>query len=109
MIYRNLPAESATMTAVRIAAPADELAKVAEDTDPAQGRWSQDQMLAAAQLDTLRQILHALYATRGAKVGSPPPPTPRPGVAGAKKRKRTPPEMRRVLDPRMRQNKPQEG
>lgn len=109
VIYRNLPAQSATMTALRCAAPPDMLAKAAEHVDPAEGRWSHDQMLAAAQLDTLRLILHALYATSGAKVGQPPAPTPRPGIAGTRKRKRTPPELRRVLDPRMRQTKPQEG
>lgn len=109
VIYRHLPPESATMTALRNATPAAELERAAEDVDPAEGRWSQDQMLAAASLDTLRQILHALYATRGANVGLPPPPTPRPGVAGTKKRKRLTLEQRRLIDPRMRQTKPQEG
>lgn len=109
VIYRNLPAESATMTALRNAASPDELAQAADGADPAQGRWSHDQMLAAAQLDALLQLLHILPALHGAKVGSPPAPTPRPGVARTKKRKRTPPELRRVLDPRMRQTKPQEG
>lgn len=109
MIYRGLSAESATMTAVRNAASPDELTQAAQDADPAAARWSHDQMLAAAQLDTLRQILHTLYAAHGAKVGPPPAPTPRPGVARTRKRKRTPPELRRVLDPRMRQTNPQEG
>jgi hypothetical protein len=103
VIYRHLPPESATMTALRNATPATVLERHVEDVDPATGRWSQSQMLAASQLDTLRLILHVLLTVNGARPGDAPKPTARPGVAGAKKRKRLTAEQRRMLDPRMRQ------
>ena len=107
MIYRHLPPQSATMTALRNAIPADALAKQSGDADPAAAPWSHDQMLAASQLDTLRLILHVLLAANGGTPGKPPAPTVRPGVAGAKKPRRLTADQRRLLDPRMRP--PKEG
>jgi hypothetical protein len=90
------------MTALRNAAPAEVLERQAEQVDASKMAWSRDQMLAAAQLDAIQQLVHLTAALHGAQ-GKAPAPTPRPGVAGQKKRKGMTPEQRRVLDPRMRQ------
>jgi hypothetical protein len=105
VLVRHLPPESATLTALRVATPADVLAEQARDADPARGQWSQDQMLAAAQLDVLRLILHVQLVANGAKTGKPPTPTPRPGIAGPKRRGLTAAQRRR-LDPRLRPHPP---
>jgi len=107
VLVKYLPPESATMTALRNAIPAELLARESDNADPGRAPWSHTQMLEAAQLDTLRLILHVLVAANGGKPGEPPPPTRRPGVAGQKKRRRLTLEERRQLDPRMRQTKQQ--
>jgi hypothetical protein len=107
VVYRHLPPQSATMTALRKTIPADVLTSQSSDADPAAAPWSHDQMLAASQLDVLRLILHVLLAANGGNPGKPPAPTARPGVAGAKKPRRLTAEQRRLLDPRMRA--PKEG
>lgn len=103
VLIRHLPPQSATMTALRNTMPAELLARQSTDADPGRAPWSHDQMLSAAQLDTLRLILHVLIAANGGKPGDPPPPTRRPGVAGQKKRRRLSADERRALDPRLRQ------
>jgi len=104
VIYRHLPPQSATMTALRNSLPPEALAVQGQDADPAASPWSHDQMLAASQLDVLRLILHVLLAANGGKPGQPPAPTVRPGVAGQKKKRLTA-DQRRLLDPRLRQPK----
>lgn len=89
VLIQNLPPESATMTALRIATPEEELERTSEDADPTQGRWSQLEQLVAAQLDVLRQQLHAFYVANSSGKGvkpQPPEPIPRPGVKRARKK-----------------------
>lgn len=105
VLIRHLPPESATMTALRNAMPPELLKSESDEADPGRAPWSHTQMLEAAQLDTLRLILHVLIAANGGKPGEPPPPTRRPGVAGQKKRRRLTVGERRLLDPRMRQSR----
>lgn len=102
VLIKHLPPESATMTALRNAVPAELLARESADADPGRAPWSHTQMLVAAQLDTLRLILHVLIAANGGKPGEPPAPIRRPGIAGEKKRRRLTAAERRQLDPRMR-------
>lgn len=61
------------------------------DADPAEGTWSQPEMLLAGIYDELRFLRYAYATSRMQKGTKPPPvpqPTPRPGVAKDTKRKR---------------------
>lgn len=73
------------MTALRNANPAS----VREDgPDPAEGRWSQAEMLLAAAVDELRMLLWAYLSAHSDKSKrlDRPEPIPRPGV-GRKEKK----------------------
>lgn len=81
-----LPPESATMTALRNADP-DGLRGAG---DPAEGRWSQAEMLQAATVDAV-QYLAWLFASahtpKKSKRPQKPDPVPRPGVSAKQTRK----------------------
>jgi hypothetical protein len=82
ILIEHLPPESATMTAIRNAHPD----QVGAGKDPAEGRWSQTEMLLAQLVDELR-LLRWLTLSINAEKGSrpePPEPLPRPGVQGKK-------------------------
>lgn len=79
MLIEHLPSESATMTALRNANPAS----VSEDgPDPADGPWSQLEMLAATLVDEMRYLRYVYTAANAGKGRKPSPPEPvrRPGV-----------------------------
>lgn len=101
VLISGLPPESLTLTALRNATPPEVMAEAVKAADPGTGRWSQDQMLAAAQFDVLRLILHVLAAAHGAKPGKAPLPMPRPGITAPKSR-RTSAEDRRRVEERLR-------
>jgi hypothetical protein len=85
VLIEHLPPESATMTAIRNANPH----VVTEDgPDPAEGRWSQTEMLLAAAVDDLRFFRWAYLCAKSGKGSKPKQPEPirRPGVE--KKRKK---------------------
>lgn len=76
VLIERLPAESATMTAIRRDSPAP----VEGDVDPEAGRWSQSDMLLAALVDELRRSNYYLLMVNGAKRLKAPGSVPRPGV-----------------------------
>jgi hypothetical protein len=74
------------MTALRNANPGS----VREDgPDPAEGRWSQSEMLQASMVDELRNLRYVYTSanTGKGKKPTPPMPIPRPGVERKKPRK----------------------
>lgn len=81
------------MTALRNAAPPDELARASETSEPEKGRWSQVEQLLALLIDIERQALHAFYIANSDKKHrkgiQPPDPLRRPGVAPPKEQGRT--------------------
>lgn len=86
MLIEHLPPESATMTALRNANPGS----VSEDgADPAEGRWSQAEILMASAVDELRNLRYVYTLTKAGKGKKPtaPEPIPRPGVERKKPRK----------------------
>jgi hypothetical protein len=83
-LLRFLPPESATMTAVRNANP-----NAGGDGDPSEGQWSQLELLVAMLLDETKFARWENAMSRlgkGDKRPKQPQPTPRPGVAAAKKK-----------------------
>ncbi|MEV4739790.1 hypothetical protein [Streptomyces sp. NPDC049555] len=90
VLLEHLPPESATMTALRNAAPAADLDAQAEGADPSRGRWSQTELLLAQAIDALNRLTHyyALVNTSGGKKPEAPPPVPRPGIAATPARRR---------------------
>lgn len=75
------------MTALRNANPGS----VSEDgPDPAEGRWSQSEMLQASMVDELRNLRYVYTAANAGKgkKPTPPEPVPRPGVERKKSRKK---------------------
>ncbi|WP_370421952.1 hypothetical protein AB8O64_27590 [Streptomyces sp. QH1-20] len=90
MLIEHLPPESATVTALRNAAPADDLDAQAERADPSRGRWSQTELLLAQAIDAVHRLSHyyALVNTSDGKRPEPPHPVPRPGVRPAPDRPR---------------------
>jgi len=76
ILFQNLPAESATMTALRNSSPAE----FGAGGDAAEGRWSQAEMLLAAVVDELavvRWLYHSVHTDK--KELPPPTPIRRPG------------------------------
>lgn len=85
MLIEHLPPESATMTALRNAHPES----VTEDgPDPAEGRWSQVEMLLADVVDELRNLRYVYTASQSEKNKNltPPDPIRRPGVQPKRKK-----------------------
>lgn len=101
-----LPPESATATAMRVAlAESGGTEDDGPETEPANGRWSLNELLTASMIDELRWLRHTYinFKTEG-KAGPPPDQVERPGVKVGKKRRvgkltRT---QQYQLDPRMR-------
>lgn len=79
-LLRHLPPESATMTALRNANPDS----VGEDgPDPAEGRWSQVEILLASAVDELRYLRHDYQSAntgKGRRRPKEPEPIRRPGL-----------------------------
>lgn len=92
-LIRHLPPQSATKTAMRNRLSQTQLEAAAKRADPAQGAWSQQEMLLASLLDVLKQILFTQLRGQGVKKAKAPEPTPRPGV-----RRRRPPRDTRKPD-----------
>lgn len=94
---RHLPPESATMTALRNADPD----AMKTGGDPAEGRWSQAEMLLAAIHDAVRN-LEWTYATahtpKKAKRPKQPDPIPRPGATRKPQRKLTGDQYERLYN-----------
>jgi hypothetical protein len=80
VLIGQLPPESATMTALRVATP-EAAEKVAAGLDPAKAPWSQMEMLLASLIDAVRRV-EWMYASVHAKSSPPRAPDPiiRPGV-----------------------------
>lgn len=63
--------------------PEDELAEQAEQGEPEQGRWSQEEQLLASVLDAIRRVEYVLICAntdKKAKRPDVPEPTRRPGA-----------------------------
>lgn len=88
VLVRQLPPESATATAMRVKAGPDATADAADAGDPAEGRWSHEEMLLASAVDAVRRVEWAIIAVNSERGKAPkqPEPMPRPGV-GVKRRK----------------------
>lgn len=82
------------MTALRNAAPEE----IGGDADPAEGRWSQAEMLLAAAVDEMR-ILRWLYVTAHSDKSKPDQPKPirRPGIDDGKRKRRLNPVAAQFL------------
>lgn len=78
VFIERLPAESATMTAIRRDSPPSSAEQ--EQRDPDAGRWSQLEMLVAALVDEVRRNNYYLLRINGSKTAKAPQPVPRPGV-----------------------------
>lgn len=99
-LIRHLPPESATKTALRNKMSDAELAQAAKGGDPSQGQWSQQEMLLASLIDSVRWLLHATVVANGGKGKSKPPePVPRPGVKpkGKKSRRSLTPQQQEAV------------
>lgn len=91
VLIEHLPPESATMTALRNATPADELERLSRRAKPERGRWSHLEQLVALLVDVQQEHTHAfLLANHGGNGPKPrrPEPIRRPGVAREEKPKR---------------------
>lgn len=77
------------MTALRNELEPEEIAEQAETGEPEKGRWSQMELLVAANNDVLRRIEYVLICAHSEKKNPVPPPEPmrRPG-AGPKPAKK---------------------
>lgn len=100
VLIDGLPPESATLTALRNAAPEATGNSSAAPHDAAEDRWSSMEMLLATLIDELRFMRWTYGSVHGSK-SAPPSPVRRPG-AGGSGRKRMSDEQRRLLDPRLR-------
>lgn len=90
VLIENLPAESATWTALRNDLTAQELAEQAEKGEPEKGRWSQSEQLLASVVDAVRRVEWVLWSVnieQKSKRPDQPEPVRRPG-AGPKPKKR---------------------
>lgn len=92
-LVRSLPPESATATALRVAAPEGE---GGGGLEPDEVPWSQTDQLLATVIDVLRRIEHLYVCAHVQNPPSPPEPLPRPGVR-RRKRKQMTVEMYRKL------------
>jgi hypothetical protein len=92
VLIQHLPAESATMTALRNELSDAELAAQADHGEPERASWSQQELLLASLVDAVRRVEHVLICSNlDSKARRPEPPEPlrRPGAK--------PPEVRRKL------------
>ncbi|QEU76878.1 hypothetical protein CP967_31130 [Streptomyces nitrosporeus] len=98
----NLPQESATKTQMRNDVPDDAMAQASSEYRPDKAAWSRIETFMAQLVDELRLSRSVAIAAAG---GKPPEfrPVPRPGIPPkSASPKRMTDEMRRELDPRMR-------
>lgn len=108
ILIQHLPPESATKTALRNAAPEPDSSTPAPESRPDRAAWSSEMMLLA---DIKDQLVLGRSVAIAAAGGTPPDftPTPRPGIPPTSASpKRMTDDMRRALDPRMR-NQPTEA
>lgn len=87
VLIKHLPPESHTMTALRNEMTPRELAEQAEKGDPERGRWSQEEQLLAALVDSVRRlewVLICVNTEKKSKRPDVPEPMRRPG-AGPRK------------------------
>jgi hypothetical protein len=87
VLIQHLPPESHTMTAMRNAMSAEELAAQAERGEPEKARWSQQEQLLASMVDAIRRVEWVLWSVnieQKSKRPDPPEPMRRPG-AGPRK------------------------
>lgn len=90
VLIQNLPAESATWTALRNGLTAEEISRQSEHGEPEKGRWSQADQLLASAVDAIRRVEWVLWSVnieQRSKRPDPPEPMRRPG-AGPKAKKR---------------------
>jgi hypothetical protein len=83
VLIQRLPAESATMTALRNAMTDEELAKQAETGEPEKASWSQVEQLLAVVADRvarLEYVLISINTEQKSKRPRPPEPIRRPGA-----------------------------
>jgi hypothetical protein len=92
-----------TITALRNEAPQD--VTNGPGPEPGEGRWSNTEILLAAQLDEQRRSSWAYLAAHSKKRPPYPDPVPRPGVLRAGRRDEKPRyslERALMIDPRLR-------
>jgi hypothetical protein len=99
VLIEHLPAESATMTALRNER-GDEADEQIVSSDAARAPWSPVEMLLATVVDELRNLQSVMITTATGKAQKPPPPIRRPGVGAksAQPRPRMTPDKRALLD-----------
>jgi hypothetical protein len=82
VLLQHLPPESATWTALRNAAPEEELAEQAEQGEPERDRWSKLEHLVATVADRLARVEYVLICAntdKKSKRPAAPEPIRRPG------------------------------
>jgi hypothetical protein len=107
VLIEHLPPESSTKTAIRNAVGVEVVEGSTSEYRPDLGRWSTLEMLIAQLRDEIVLSRNVAIAATGA---TPPPfeQTPRPGVPPKSAQpSRMTDEMRRVLDPRLRDQPPE--
>ncbi|MFC3986434.1 hypothetical protein [Streptosporangium jomthongense] len=87
-LIRHLPSESATKTALRNRMTDAQLEQAGKEADPSQAPWSQEEMLLASLIDSVRTLIYVVIRVNGGK-GRPPQPMTRPGVKKARRRQFT--------------------
>ncbi|MFE4857387.1 hypothetical protein [Streptomyces sp. NPDC056670] len=82
VLIQHLPPESATMTALRNELTDEELAEQADNGRPEKGRWSQQEQLLAAAVDSIRRLEFITVCANTEEKDRPDPPEPikRPGA-----------------------------
>ncbi|MFC8065540.1 hypothetical protein [Streptomyces sp. NPDC057293] len=88
MLIEHLPPESHTMTALRNSLSQAELDAQADKGEPEKGRWSQEEQLLAAVVDSIRRLEYVLICInteKKSKRPDPPEPMRRPGAGPRKK------------------------
>ncbi|MFD1277466.1 hypothetical protein ACFQ51_52885 [Streptomyces kaempferi] len=87
MLIQRLPPESATMTALRNAMTAEELAEQSEKGEPEKASWSQLEQLVAVVADRVAGVEHVLICAnvdKKSKQPKAPEPIRRPGAKPAR-------------------------
>ncbi len=90
IFIEHLPPETATKTAMRLAAEAEGI-QPDEDASPADAPHSALEMSVIALRDDVRYLTYVVQASNGGK-GKPPEPLERPGVRSKKNRRLKPVE-----------------
>ncbi|MFE0647507.1 hypothetical protein ACFVZH_02800 [Streptomyces sp. NPDC059534] len=89
VLIQSLPPESATMTALRNALPAEDYERQARGGKPEEGRWSMAEQLLAGISDGIRDLQYILVVANSDGKGRKPrrpEPIRRPGVAPKQQR-----------------------